>query len=118
MNTKRLATKEELDKIPKSLLKRYEKLGYVAFIDEDELEKGIQWGYESQILCEDIEKNEANNFEIPRICFWTYLEMAYSNFLWIILFIIIVVFTVFLMIYDFDIHALGKAAKELFKLYL
>ncbi len=115
---KRELTQKELNSISKNLLEKYTNMGFVPYIEDDDQENEILWGTESQVLYDKIDTNGGNATNVPRIHFWASIHMIYANFLWIILFVALVVFTILLMMYDFDISKLYRAIKSLFYDYV
>ncbi len=115
---KRMLTKEEITKIPKNLLEKYNKMGFIPYIDDEDTEQEILWGTESQVIYDQIDKSSSNSVSVPKVHFWASIHMLYANFLWVILFVALVVFTILLMMYDFDISKLYRAIKSLFYDYV
>ena len=115
---KRMLTEEELKQLPKNLLTKYGERGFIPYIDEDDAEQEIMWGTESQVIYDKIDKSSGNSINVPKVHFWASIHMLYANFLWVILFIGLVIFTILLMMYDFDIHKLYRAIKSLFYDYV
>ncbi len=111
---KRVLTEKELSNISKNLIEKYSKMGFVPYIDDEDPEAEILWGTESQVIYDKIDKNGNNTIDMPRIHFWAWIHMLYANFLWVILFVALVVFTILLMMYDFDISKLYRAIKSIF----
>lgn len=115
---KRLLTEAEIMKIPRNLFEQYNKKGFVPYFDDEETENEVLWGNESQIIYDKLDKNSSNKIDIPKVHFWAGVHMIYANFLWIVLFVALVVFTILLMMYDFDIHKLYRAIKSIFYDYV
>ncbi|MBI9032293.1 hypothetical protein JEZ13_09880 [bacterium] len=115
---KRKLTDKELSSISKNLLERYDKRGFIPYIDDEDPEKEVMWGTESQVIYAQIDKSGKNEINVPKVHFWAGIHMLYANFLWVILFVGLVVFTILLMMYDFDIHKLYRAIKSLFYDYV
>lgn len=115
---KRTLTEKEMNSISKNLLEKYRQRGFAPYIDEDDPEQEIVWGTESQVVFDKVDKSTTNGLNIPRFHFWAALHTIYANFLWIILFVGLIVFTFLLMRYDFDIHKLYRAIKSIFYDYI
>jgi len=111
---KRMLTEKELSGISKNLLKQYEKRGFVPYIDDAKDEIEIMWGTESEVIFDQVDRSRNDSIDIPRVHFWAWIHMLYANFLWVILFVVLVVFTILLMMYDFDIYKLYRAIKSIF----
>lgn len=111
---KRMLTEKELSNIPKNLLEKYNKMGFVPYLDDEDEEVEVLWGTESQVIYDKIDKSNGNSIDVPRVHFWAWIHMLYANFLWVILFVALVIFTVLLMMYDFDVSKLLRAIKSFF----
>ena len=114
---KRLLTEKELGSIPKNLLDKYERMGFTPYINDEDPENEIVWGTDTQIIYDQVDNN-TNSVDVPRFQFWAGVHTIYANFLWIVLFVALVIFTFLLMRYDFDIHKLYRAIKSLFYDYI
>lgn len=111
---KRELTEKERNSIAKNLLEIYSNTGFVPYIDEDDETNEILWATESQIIFDKVDKSNGDSVDVPRVHFWAWIHMLYANFLWVILFIGLIVFTILLMMYDFDISKLYRAIKSIF----
>lgn len=111
---KRMLTEKELSGISKTLLKQYEQRGFVPYIDDEAEEVEVMWGTESEVIFDQVDTSKNDSVNIPKVHFWAWIHMLYANFLWVILFVILIAFTVLLMMYDFDIHKLYRAIKSIF----
>jgi len=114
---KRMLTEKELSGISKNLLERYSKKGFIPYKDDEDPEAEIMWGTETQVIFDKIDK-KGNAVNVPKVHFWAGIHMLYANFLWVVLFAALVVFTILLMMYDFDIHKLYRAIKSIFYDYV
>jgi len=114
---KRELTEKELNSISKNLLTKYKKMGFIPYIDDNDPDCEIMWGTESQVIYDQIDK-KSNTVNVPKVHFWAGIHALYANFLWVILFVGLVVFTILLMMYDFDIHKLYRAFKNIFYDYV
>lgn len=115
---KRILTEKEIESIPKNLVKSYGKMGYVPYIDDEDAEKEIMWGTESQVIYDKVDRSSGNSVNMPKIHFWASIHMLYANFLWVILFVALIIFTILLMMYDFDIQKMYRAIKSVFYDYV
>ena len=115
---KRTLTEKELEGISKNLLIEYEKRGFVPYINDKDEDAEIMWGTESEVIYDQVDKSGSGAVDIPKVHFWAWLHMLYANFLWVILFVVLVIFTILLMMYDFDAHKLYRALKSIFVEYV
>lgn len=115
---KRMLTDSEIKRIPQNLLERYKKMGFIPYVDDEDPENEIMWGTESQVIYDKIDKSNGNSISVPKVHFWASIHMLYANFLWVILFVGLVIFTILLMMYDFDINKMYRAIKSLFYDYV
>ncbi len=112
MGEKKILTEEELKSIPARLVQKYKKLGYIAYIDKDDKDKEIKWGTETQVLFDKMDRDPNASVAMPKFSFWLTMQSLYANFLWIILFFGLVIFTILLMHFDFNVNSMLRGIKN------
>ncbi|OQY37927.1 MAG: hypothetical protein B6226_04390 [Candidatus Cloacimonetes bacterium 4572_65] len=115
---KRKLTETELSKISKSLISKYKKRGYVPYIDINSEEHEVKWATETQLLYDEVDTGSNGGASLPKPSVWSKLHAIYANFLWIILFFLLIAFTILLMHFDFDASKIYSGIKVTIREFL